>query len=95
MAAASSTKGRRRVVFGVRSAPGSEVYVAGTFNNWSPKQKRLKDAKGDGVYSAALLLPTGRHEYKFVVNGVWSVDPECPQWVQNELGSLNSVIHVL
>jgi 1,4-alpha-glucan branching enzyme len=78
-------------MFRVRAEPGSEVYVAGSFNDWAPAQKRMQERKGDGVYTATLMLPKGEYEYKFIINGVWCIDPECPAWVQNRLGTLNSV----
>lgn len=89
-----STAGRRRVRLELRAEPGADVFVAGTFNNWNPKKNRLERHENDGAYHVALLLPKGRHEYKFVVNDVWCVDPDCEEWAPNEMGSLNSVLNV-
>jgi len=83
---------RKRVKFELETSAGSEVYVAGTFNGWDASKHRLK--MKDGVFSKTLLVPKGRHEYKFVVDNVWCVDPRCPEWVPNDKGSLNSVIRV-
>ena len=88
--ATKSTK--KRVTFEVRAEPGKKVFVAGTFNNWHSKQKRLKE-KG-GVYAVSLLLPKGKYEYKFIIDDVWVCDPECPEWIPDGLGSLNSVLMV-
>jgi 1,4-alpha-glucan branching enzyme len=88
----SQKGGKKRVKFSVKAEPGSEVYVAGTFNNWDPKKHKLTCA--DGVYSATISVPPGRHEYKFVITDVWCIDPECPEWAPNGIGSLNSVIVV-
>jgi 1,4-alpha-glucan branching enzyme len=89
-------RGRRgkKVVFQVAAAPGSEVYLAGTFNNWDPKQHQLCSDPACGFYKIALVLPPGRHEYKFAVNGEWHVDASCLERVPNDMGSLNSVILV-
>ena len=87
-----SLAGKRRVQFSIKADQGSEVYVAGTFNEWNPKKNKL--AYKSGVYSTTLMLPKGRHEYKFVIDGVWCVDPECPEWNANNMGSLNSVLNV-
>lgn len=84
----------KRVSFKLVAAPNSEVYVAGTFNNWNPTQHRLKESRTGGKYSITLMLPKGLHEYKFIVNGNWQVDPECQNWVRNPMGTLNSVINV-
>ena len=84
----------KRVSFQVTAEPGSEVFVAGSFNDWNPTQYRMSDNPGSGHCKTTLVLPPGRHEYKFVVNGEWRVDPNCPEWVPNDQGSLNSVITV-
>ncbi len=94
MAKASNTNGKRRVEFVLRAAPGSEVFVGGTFNSWSCKKKQLKDTAGDGIFRAVCMLAPGLHEYKFHVNGGWCVDPENPSFCQNEYGTLNSVLEV-
>jgi 1,4-alpha-glucan branching enzyme len=82
----------RKVSFEVTAAPGSEVFVAGSFNNWDPTQHRMRDNPNSGLYKTALPLSPGRHEYKFIVNGEWRADPNCPDWAPNDQGSLNSVI---
>jgi len=93
MAGKSTTK-NRRVLFSVQAEPGSLVYLAGTFNNWDPQAKQLKDKKSDGRYATTLMLPPGTYEYKFVINGTWCVDPGNSEWAQNSLGTLNSVLIV-
>ena len=84
----------KRVTFQITATPQSEVYLAGTFNNWDPKRHKMKDTRDTGKYSIALVLPKGEHEYKFIINGNWVVDPECQNWVRNSLGTLNSVVKV-
>jgi len=86
--------GKKRVTFSIQAEPGSKVAVAGSFNNWDAEANLLKDKKGTGAYAATLLLASGTHEYKFVINGTWWVDPACVEWVQNDLGTLNSLLHV-
>ena len=86
--------GTKKVAFQFRAEPGSKVYLAGTFNKWDPTSKQLSDRNGNGVFTTSLMLAPGRYEYKFVVNGVWCVDPECSEWIANDQGSLNSVLAV-
>jgi len=93
-AKAGSTAGRKRVTFEIDAKPGSEVAVAGSFSNWKPDAYKLEDKSGEGHFTRAVLLPKGRHEYKFVINGEWSVDPNCGDWAPNEHGTLNSIISV-
>lgn len=92
--AAPAKSARKRVTFSLAADAGSEVFVAGEFNNWDPAAKRMTDKDGNGLYSAVLNLAPGEYEYKFVINGIWCVDPNCREWRQNSLGTLNSVLHV-
>ena len=84
----------KNVRFELSAEPGSLVFVAGTFNNWNPTANPLKDNPDSGHFKTAMRVPAGTHEYKFVVNGVWTADPKCADWVPNDSGSLNSVLHV-
>ena len=90
VAAAKSTK--RRVVFEINAGPGKSVGVAGSFNDWNPDAKPLKDRNGDGVYRGIVTLEPGRYEYKFVVDGIWSMDARNPLFAPNDFGTLNSLI---
>ncbi len=90
----TTTAGRKRVTFQIANDSGKDVFLAGSFNDWDPAQKQLKDSNGNGLYTVTVLLPKGEHQYKFVVNGEWHVDPDCDNWVRNDLGTLNSVIDV-
>ncbi len=84
----------RRITFSLRAEPGSKVSVSGDFNHWHPEGKPMLDKKGDGLYKATLYLAPGVYEYKFVVNDIWLVDPECKDWVPNTMGTLNSILRV-
>ena len=52
-----------------------------------------KQANGD-ILVGVVTLNLGEHEYKFVVNGEWTVDPANPNFLVNALGTLNSVVQV-
>lgn len=84
----------KKVTFQLTTAPGSKVCVAGTFNSWDPGKNPLKENPRSGHYKTVIAIPLGRHEYKFVVDGEWLVDPNCPESVPNGRGSFNSVICV-
>lgn len=84
---------KKMVKFEFKGESDQEVHVAGTFNDWDPGQLKLKE-NGDGVYRASLRIPSGRHEYKFVVNGIWCADSHCPDSTPNAHGSINSVVTV-
>lgn len=90
----NSANGKKRVILTVSTTPGSDVYVAGTFNDWNPDGKQLLDKDGDGNYSGTLMLLPGDYEYKFKVNGDWFIDASNPNFTPNGLGTLNSVLTV-
>ena len=73
--------------------PGRTVMVAGSFNDWNP-EKQLIDKEGNGVYRCQLRLAPGEYQYKFIVDGVWCLDSSNPNFVPNDIGSLNSVLSV-
>ena len=54
----------------------------------------MADKDGTGEFTCTLSLPKGRYEYKFVINGTWCADPECKDWVGNDMNTINSVIVV-
>ncbi len=89
----TSPSTQQRVLFSVSAQPGNQVYLSGTFNNWEPDSIKMKDT-GNGHFQHSVIIPKGRHEYKFIINDEWVADPECPHWNANEHGSLNSVIQV-
>ena len=84
----------RQVPFQVATEPKSEVFLAGTFNNWDPRRHPMKNIRGRGKYSLILMLPKGEYEYKFVVNGNWIADPENQRSAPNTFGTANSVVKV-
>ena len=85
---------RRRVTFRCAAGPKSDVCLAGDFNQWSTSAHRLSWKNDSRKHTGTILLPVGRYEYKFIVDGVWQCDPACADRVLNEHGSLNSVIEV-
>jgi len=93
--AAPAAPKKQRVVLTVQADPGSTVYLAGSFNDWNPEGTRMVDKDGNGLYSVTVTLAPGIYEYKFVINGVWTLDPDPDRdWTQNGLGTLNSVLRV-
>jgi len=81
------------VRFAFYAPEARSVRLAGTFNNWQPEANPLeKDASGE--WSARLSLKSGRYEYRYVVDGVWTDDPQTPQSAANPHGGRNAVIEV-
>lgn len=75
------------------------VFLAGTFNDWQTDTTPLA-VDDRGTWKAKLDLPTGRHEFKFVVDGQWRCEPnchasgECPKCVSNDFGTMNRFVDV-
>ena len=82
----------KNVLFTVHAEKGKAVYLAGDFNEWNPKGKKMTFKSG--VYSASVKLAPGSYQYKFVVDGIWCADPENANAVPNDQGTFNSVITV-
>ena len=90
----SVSKKAKKVRFQLTTEPGSQVFVAGTFNAWDATKHPLSATPDSVLHQATLEIPPGRHEYKFVVNGEWRMDPECTDWAPNGHGSLNNVLMI-
>lgn len=70
------------------------VTVAGTFNGWDRATSPLVRGP-QGTWHGVLLLPKGRHEYMFVLNGTtWIADPAAPLTQPDEFGNQNGVLHI-
>lgn len=83
-----------RFVFEDRRA--HQVFVAGSFNDWSPTALSREDTSdaGDGVFVATLALPRGVHEYMFRVDGRWVPDPLASDSRPDGFGRRNSVLRL-
>ena len=94
-AAATEKKstGLRAVTFELEDAPGKEVFLAGSFNNWQMTDKMKFDQKRNRYFLRKYLYP-GTYQYKFVVDGEWRLDGNNSCFVPNGFGELNSEITV-
>jgi 1,4-alpha-glucan branching enzyme len=70
-----------------------DVCVAGSFNGWQPQATPLVPL-GNGKWAKELTLPTGRYEYRFVVDGKWVSDPNAKEVAPNPFGTENCVLTV-
>ena len=74
--------------------PGAyEVAITGDFTDWSVEGLPLERVDGY-TWRVDLPLEPGVFEYKYIVDGVWKVDPDNPERVRNSYGQLNSVLTV-
>lgn len=84
---------KHRVKITLEAPDATEVFLLGDFNKWSPKTHRMRQ-EYNGTWSKILMLPAGRYEYKFLVDGEWQEDPEASLACVNCFGSRNSVMLV-
>jgi len=81
------------VEFVLSQPQARSVSVAGSFNNWDASRTPMNGTP-EGSWKTTVWLPTGRYEYRFVVDGQWINDPSARESVQNTFGSTNSVLVV-
>ncbi|RKZ20103.1 ParA family protein [bacterium] len=66
------------------------VRITGSFCDWSAKGLPLA-RRDDGIWECQLELATGRHEYRYIVDGAWLPDPHNKETAPNEFGGANSL----
>ena len=82
---------RRRATFSLEAPEAKEAMLMGDFNKWNPKAHPMKEDVS-GLWKKIVMLPLGRYEYKFLVDGQWWTDPKNEQTCYNCFGTQNSVI---
>jgi len=88
---AKTNKGRRRITFTFDEAGARQVILIGDFNQWDIEKHPMRK-RPDGIWEKIVMLPPGRFEYKFKVDGQWRCDPVNLKRCKNAFGSQNSVI---
>ncbi|NCF93593.1 MAG: 1,4-alpha-glucan-branching enzyme [Verrucomicrobiaceae bacterium] len=81
---------KTRVIFSVQAPIGSVVTVAGDFNGWDCEADELSDSQGDGNFTGTVEISDVRFEYKYLVNGIWTLANDQP-WQSNDGGAANHV----
>ncbi len=84
---------RRKVTFSLETTDANEVILMGDFNDWNPKRHSMK-TDGNGVWNKTVIIPPGKYEYKFLIDGNWIEDPQNDQTCLNCFGTLNSVFNL-
>ena len=72
------------------------VSLAGDFNNWSATDAAYALKNVGGVWTLVTAVPSGKHEYKFVLDGgaKWKEDPSNSETSDDHNGGVNSVLTV-
>jgi|KBSMisStaDraftv2_1062788.scaffolds.fasta_scaffold1135085_1 1,4-alpha-glucan branching enzyme len=85
-----ATTSSKKETFRVLARGATQVQLIGEFTNW--QERPIPMIKGvDSAWRATVILPQGRHEYLFVVDGKLSEDPDCTERVPNSTGGFNMV----
>jgi 1,4-alpha-glucan branching enzyme len=86
------------VTFSFKSTEARKVILIGDFNNWNPQKHPMKknwnEMWWNGTWEKTVMLPPGQYEYKFLVDGKWTIDPQNIQTSQNDFGALNSILNL-
>jgi 1,4-alpha-glucan branching enzyme len=79
------------VTFRYHAPHAKTVSVVGTFDEGAPHPMRRAI---DGYWHTALELKRGRYEYRFLVDGVPTLDPKSFGTVSHHDGGKNSLLEV-
>lgn len=79
--------------FAAKDHPPGKVNVAGQFNGWNMQSHELKKTT-DGTFELFVPLEPGRHPYKLVIDGQWTLDPAAAEKTSDGVGGENSVVAV-
>jgi hypothetical protein len=83
------------VVLALRFPEARAVAVIGSFNGWQPQGCTLKSADGEAHWTITLMLPMGRYEYAFVVDGEKIIpDPGAGLREDDGFGNQNAILFV-
>ncbi len=82
------------VTFQFRADEAASVSVAGTFNDWDPARAPMVRGE-NGEWRLQLILPPGKYEYQYVIDGRRFVpDPEALERRNDGYGGENAVLRL-
>jgi 1,4-alpha-glucan branching enzyme len=84
---------KKRLIFSLEAPMAKEVTLMADFNKWDKKVHPMKK-NNNGAWSKTVIVPLGRYEYKYLVDGEWWNDPKNQEICYNQHGTMNSVITV-
>lgn len=79
------------VVFSITAPNAKEVYIVGDFNGWT-QDNTSRMENNNGTWTKKIRFNSGRYQYRFVVDGTWTEDPNNPVREMNPYGQMNSLI---
>ena len=84
---------RRRVTMTYEAPYAESVSLMGDFNQWNEKKHPMKE-RNHGMWEKIIMVPPGRYEYRFLVDGQWRNDPANDQICANCFGGANNILEV-
>ena len=85
---------QKKIDFKLTAPQANKVMLTGDFTSWEEKGISMKKNK-NGLWKTSLNLAPGRHEYKFIVDGQWWLDPDNDDICFNSFGTQNSVKEII
>ncbi len=90
----AAAKSRTKLqTFLINAPDAARVLLVGDFTRWQERSIPMRRQLG-GLWQATVALPPGDHHYRFIVDGEWRDDPECPERVMNPFGTQDAVRRV-
>lgn len=84
---------KKRIEFRIEAPQAQNVHLCGSFNDWSQSADPMKKDSA-GTWKKTKMLTEGLYEYKFFVDGEWTLDPECPDTIPNAFGTENNILQL-
>ena len=81
------------VLFEYKDESAQSVFLVGSMNNWNTTATSMEKDE-NGIWEIILNLDSGKHTYKFMVDGNWHYDQENPNVEDDGYGGSNSVIEI-
>jgi 1,4-alpha-glucan branching enzyme len=90
----SKTKRETKETFSFNDPNAHHVLLVGDFTDWEDNALPMKKQK-NGTWKATVTLEPGTYEYRFLVDGVWQDDIDCPERRPNGFGAENCIREVI
>jgi 1,4-alpha-glucan branching enzyme len=87
---AKQTKNSKKQTFHFGAPDATSVLLVGDFTHWQQHPVAMHKDE-NGLWTASVELPAGKHTYRFIVDSEWRDDPECALRVANPFGGHDMV----
>jgi hypothetical protein len=86
----TSLVSKGNVLFRYDEGRRTRVEVAGDFSGWLP----VPLYRSEGGFLRHVVIPPGRYQYRFIVDGEWTLDPSNNVTENSPTGRTNNVLVV-